>query len=239
MLDNIRLQNILFLDIETVSQYPSFKQVPEKWQRLWEKKSSYFIKEGEEVADTYGRAGIYAEFGKIICISVGVYRKVNSKPVFRIKSFYGEDEKKLLSDFCDLLNRNFTSSDYLLCAHNGKEFDFPYLARRILVNQLKLPYILNIAGRKPWEVQHLDTMHLWKFGDYKHYTSLDVLANLFGINSPKNQMDGSDVGRVYWEEKNMEDIVKYCQNDTLTVAQILLAYQGKPLIKKAQVEISE
>ena len=238
MLDSIRLQNILFLDIETVSQYPTFEEVPKKWQKLWEKKSSYFISEGESLSDTYQRAGIYAEFGKIICISVGVYRMINSKPVFRIKSFFGENEKELLKGFCKLLNDRFSSPEYLLCAHNGKEFDFPYLARRILVNRLKLPYLLDIAGRKPWEVQHLDTMQLWKFGDYKHYTSLDVLASLFGINSPKKQMDGSDVGRVYWVDKKMEEIVTYCQNDTLTVAQLLLAYQGKPLIKKDEVELS-
>ena len=239
MLDNIRLQNILFLDIETASQYPSYDELPEKWQKLWEKKSNYLIKEGEDHEDTYKKAAIYAEFGKVICISVGVYRIVNSKPIFRIKSFYGEDEKEVLGQFCELLRKSFTSTDYLLCAHNGKEFDFPFLARRILVNQLKLPYLLDIAGRKPWEVQHLDTMQLWKFGDYKHYTSLEVLARLFGIDSPKEEIDGSDVGRLYWEEKDIKRIVKYCQSDTLTVAQILLAYQGKPLIKSNQIEISD
>lgn len=239
MLDTINLQNILFLDIETVSQYPTFKKVPSNWQKLWEKKAGYLAKDGESAEELYDRAAIYAEFGKIICISVGVYRIVDKKPYFKIKSFFGDDEKQLLSDFGKLLKDKFSSSDFLLCAHNGKEFDFPYIARRMLVNRLPLPYLLDIAGRKPWEVQHLDTLQLWKFGDFKNYTSLDLLAALFGIDSPKNQMDGSEVGKVYWKEKNLDKIVTYCQNDTLTIAQLLLAYQGKPLLGPNQIEVAE
>ena len=145
----------------------------------------------------------------------------------------------MLKEFCNLFNKNFQSTDFILCAHNGKEFDFPFLARRILVNGLKLPYILDIAGRKPWEVQHLDTLQLWKFGDYKNYTSLALLCELFNIESPKNDMDGSDVGRVFWEEKNLLKIVDYCRNDTLAVAQLILAYKGLVQLKKSEVEIIE
>lgn len=164
--------------------------------------------------------------------------KSGQKKIFRLKSFFGKNEKKLLSEFCDLLRNSFKSTDYLLCAHNGKEFDFPFLARRILINGLKLPYLLDIAGRKPWEVQHLDTLQLWKFGDYKHYTSLSLLTQLFGIKSPKQKMNGSDIGRIFWEDDKLEDIVEYCQNDTLAVAQLLLRYKGMPQIKPSEVEIS-
>lgn len=237
MLDNLQLKNIIFIDIETVSQKQNFEELAEKWQKLWEKKAAYFLKDGEEPSNLYDRAGIYAEFGKVICISVGICRMLDGERTFRIKSFYGHDEKELLTQFCNLLKDNFSSSDYLLCAHNGKEFDFPYLARRILVNRLKLPFLLDIAGRKPWEVQHLDTLQLWKFGDYKNYTSLEVLTSLFGIKSPKNEIDGSDVGRVYWKEKDLPKIVEYCQNDTLAVAQLFLAYQGQAGIKPKEVKI--
>ncbi len=238
MLENINLSKILFIDIETVSQKKSYQELDEKWQSLWDKKANYFLEEEQKAEDIYNRAGIYAEFGKVICISIGIYKIVDSKPQFRIKSFFDKSEKRLLNNYCDLLKAHFNSSDYLLCAHNGKEFDFPFLARRILINGLKLPYLLDIAGRKPWEVQHLDTLQLWKFGDYKHYTSLNLLSQLFGIESPKNEMDGSDVGRVYWEEKKLEKIVEYCQNDTLAVAQLLLAYKGLKPIKKEDVYIS-
>lgn len=237
MLDNLKLDKVIFIDIETVSQKKSYKQLTKNWKSLWDKKAAYLIKEEESSEDIYRRAGIYAEFGKVICISVGIYRDFKDHKTYRIKSFYGKDEKKLLSDFCALFNKNFQSTDYLLCAHNGKEFDFPFLARRILINSLKLPYILDIAGRKPWEVQHLDTLQLWKFGDYKHYTSLALLCELFGIESPKNDMEGSDVGRVFWDEDGLKRIVKYCQNDTLAIAQLLLAYKGLPQLEDKEVEI--
>ncbi|MEQ8625374.1 MAG: 3'-5' exonuclease [Vicingaceae bacterium] len=238
MLENINLNKLVFIDIETVSQQPNFNKLNKSWKSLWEKKSAYHLKEDQTPEEIYERAGIYAEFGKVICISVGVYRDNKGEKEFRIKSYFGDDEKKLLKAFCKMLQAHFISSDYLLCAHNGKEFDFPFLARRILVNGLKLPYLLDIAGRKPWEVQHLDTMQLWKFGDYKNYTSLELLTHLFNIKSPKNDMDGSDVGRVYWEEKDLKKIVSYCQNDTLAVAQLILAYKGMEQIKDSEITIA-
>lgn len=237
MLDNLKLNRVIFIDIETVSQKKEFGLLSKEWKALWERKSSYLANEDETPESIYNRAGIYAEFGKVICISVGIFRNFGDHKVFRIKSFYGKDEKKVLSQFCNLFTKSFQSTDYLLCAHNGKEFDFPFLARRILVNGLKLPYILDIAGRKPWEVQHLDTLQLWKFGDFKHYTSLQLLCKLFNIKSPKNEMDGSDVGRVFWEEDDLEKIVKYCRNDTLAVAQLLLVFKGLDQIKESEVEI--
>ena len=182
------------------------------------------------------KAGIMAEFAKVVCISVGYLFKEKGENHFRIKSFYGDEEKELLSDFILLLNKEFNTKSHLLCAHNGKEFDFPFLARRILVNGLKLPKLLDIAGKKPWEVNHLDTMELWRFGDYKHYTSIKLLSALFNIPTPKDDIDGSQVARVYYEEKDLERIKTYCQKDTLTVAQLLLKYKGEDLIKEENIE---
>ena len=235
MLENLNLKNILFLDIETVPQYSTFEEVPAAFAELWEKKFGTLRKDPEEsVNDSYHRAGIYAEFGKIICISCGYF---NAENVFRIKSFFGHDEKQLLSDFSVVLKKSFSTPDKFLCAHNGKEFDFPYLSRRIIINQLPMPAILDTAGKKPWEVSHLDTMELWKFGDYKSYTSLNLLALILGIPTPKDDIDGSRVWQVYWEDKNIERIVTYCQKDVLTVTQILRKFRREPLISDEEIEI--
>ena len=236
MLNDLSLENILFLDIETVPAYPDFEAVPEKFQKLWEKKA-HRLQYGEEKlspAELYGRAGIYAEFGKIVCVSCGF---MNGNEV-RIKSFYGDDEKILLEEFAQMLIQYYNRPESLLCGHNGKEFDFPYLARRMLVNGISLPSILDLAGKKPWEIRHLDTLELWKFGDYKHYTSLELLAALFNIPTPKDDIDGSEVARVYWEEKDLERIATYCQKDVLATLQLFRRYQGLPLIKEAFVVYS-
>ncbi|NCC73267.1 MAG: 3'-5' exonuclease [Sphingobacteriia bacterium] len=235
MLKNLNLDNVLFLDIETVPQFARFEDVPETLQKLWEDKASRIVQNnsGETPASLYHRAGIYAEFGKIICISAGYITGAQ----FRLKSYYGDNEKELLADFSVLLNRHYNTSQHFLCAHNGKEFDFPYIARRMLVNRLTIPDILNLAGKKPWEVQHLDTMDLWRFGDYKNYTSLNLLTTIFGIPSPKDDIDGSMVNEVYWKENDLERIVTYCQKDTLAVAQLLLSYLGQPLIKESQIMV--
>src|ERR1051325_8543223 len=229
MLHDIPQENILFLDIETAPQYRTYDEIPEDARKLWDHKVASLHKSGrtsELPAEFYRSAGIYAEFGKIICISVG-YLKGHE---FRLKSFYGDDERKLLQDFSDLLAKHFNRAEHLLCAHNGKEFDFPFIARRMLILGLRIPKILNTAGRKPWEVQHLDTMELWKFGDYKSYATLNLLASVLGVPTPKDDIDGSMVYHVYYEEKNLERIVTYCQKDVLTVAQIFLRMKGEPLI---------
>ena len=231
MLDNIHLENILFLDIETVPQYPDYNEVPENFQALWNAKAKNFIKENETPADVYRRAGIFAEFGKIICISVGYFKAKQ----FRIKSFHGDDEKQLLMEFSALLNVHFSKKESLLCAHNGKEFDFPFMARRLLINGLKLPVLLDIAGKKPWEVNLLDTMELWKFGDYKSYTSVHLLASIFNIPTPKDDIDGSKVYEVYWQEKNLQRIVTYCQKDVITIAQLFLRFKGEQLLNDEQI----
>ena len=236
MLDNIKLENILFLDIETVPQLPDYDQLDDDFKKLWDKKAAYISKEDESSKDCYGRAGIYSEFGKIVCISAGYIYYEGVQKCFKVKSFYGNNEKQLLSDFLDMLRKFDTNDQKLLCAHNGKEFDFPYIARRCLINGLKIPSIIDIAGKKPWEVKHLDTMELWKFGDFKNYTSLELLAKVFNIPTPKDDIDGSQVAEVYYVEKNVERIAIYCEKDVLTIAQLVLRYKGENLIPEECVE---
>ncbi|MBP9186610.1 MAG: 3'-5' exonuclease [Bacteroidia bacterium] len=231
MLQHIDLTKTLVLDIETVPQYPNYQQVPENWQKLWDKKSVFIRKDDNQTsADIYPRAGIYAEFGKIICISVGFFNRSGNFWQFRIKSFYGDDEKILLEEFATMLNRHFDDPENLLCAHNGKEFDFPYLCRRMIINQIEIPRILNIIGKKPWEVNHLDTMELWKFGDFKNFTSLELLAATLNIPTPKDDIDGSQVWTVYWNDNDLERIKTYCQKDIITVAQLILKFRGEDLM---------
>jgi hypothetical protein len=232
MFSKLNFEAILFLDIETVPMVPEYDMLPEQFKKLWDRKAKYLSKSQDDTSDKlFERAGIYAEFGKIICISVGYMYNRD----FRIKSFYGDDELVLLKEFTELLNKYYNRRDQLLCAHNGKEFDYPYIARRMLINGIPLPGIINIAGKKPWEVAHLDTMELWKFGDYKNYTSLELLSAIFGIPTPKEDIDGSQVAEVYYKDKDLDRIVQYCQRDTLTVAQLMLCYLGKPMIKETDI----
>jgi len=234
MLDKIKLRNVLFLDIETVPEVESFSQLSPEKRELFALKTKYQRKDEVSPEDFYERAGIWAEFGKIICISVGYFVSQDGTRAFRIKSFYGE-EKELLENFKTLLEGHFNQTYHLLCAHNGKEFDFPYIARRMIINKIQLPGKLNLFGKKPWEVAHLDTLELWKFGDYKHYTSLKLLTNILGIPSPKEDIDGSDVSRVYYQEKNVSKIVRYCERDTIAVAQLLLRFNNLELLKNDEI----
>jgi len=233
MLDQINDKQVLFLDIETVPQLYSFEETTDKIKYLWEKKAKYFInkEKKEEAKDVWQRAGIYAEFGKIICISVGF---IADKQI-RLKSFFGDNEKKLLLEFILLLETAYNKSNNFLCAHNGKEFDYPYIARRMLINNIKVPKILDLAGKKPWEVQHLDTLELWKFGDYKHFTSLELLTEIFNIPTPKDDIDGSQVAKVYYEEKDIDRIVKYCEKDVVAVVQLYLRYKNKDIISPENI----
>ena len=219
---NYNLGKILFLDIETVSAEPCFSNLDPYWQKLWEEKTRLQREADCTPEDFYPqRAGILAEFGKIVCISCGFFTQNGDQWQFRIKSFYSQNEKSLLAEFSAILDNYFKG--YFLCAHNGKEFDFPYLGRRMLIQQIKLPEVLQISGLKPWEVLHLDTLELWKFGDRKNYTSLKLLAALFNIPTPKDDIDGSMVGHVFWEEKNLNRIVTYCEKDVVTLAKVFLA----------------
>ena len=233
MLEQLDLERVLVLDIETVSQKPDFDSLDKVSQELWQLKAANLKGADQQTPEElYSRAGIYAEFGKIVCISVGIFRAYDDHFQFRVKSFFSHDEKELLEQFAELLNSRFDNNRFLLAAHNGKEFDFPYLSRRMTIHGMKLPLLLDTPGKKPWEVPHLDTMELWKFGDYKSFTSLKLLAHIFDIPTPKDDIDGSQVGQVYWQENNLERIRVYCQKDVITVAQLLLRFMGKPLLSE-------
>ncbi|MDB2571317.1 3'-5' exonuclease [Polaribacter sp.] len=229
------LKNILFLDIETVPEFEHWSELSEEQQELFAKKTQYQRKEEFTPAAFYDRAGIWAEFGKIVCISVGYFTEVSKVKKLRITSFFGDDEVKILTDFKELLNTHFSQQYKVLCAHNGKEFDFPFMARRMIVHKIELPQKLNLFGKKPWEVPHLDTLELWKFGDYKHYTSLKLLTSILGIPSPKDDIDGSEVAQVYYQEKNMDRIVQYCEKDTIAVAQVLLRFNNEALLNDTDI----
>lgn len=237
MLKNLNLEHILFLDIETVPESESFSDLDATKQELWEAKSRYQRKDDYSAEQFYDRAGIWAEFGKIIVISVGYFHMDGEIRSFRVTSFYG-DETKILKDFKNLLISHFSQSKHLLCAHNGKEFDFPYIARRMIINNIELPYKLNLFGKKPWEVPHLDTLELWKFGDYKNYTSLKLLTKVLGIPSPKGDIDGSDVYSTFYKQKNIDRIIKYCERDTVAVAQIILRLRGEELLHDYDIKIT-
>lgn len=236
MLDNIKVENVLFLDIETIPVASSYENLDPLVQSLWDKKSKHFRLPDQTAAEVFERAGIYSEFGRIICISVGLIKE--KEPIsIRLKSFYGNDEKQLLLDFSEMLHKLTRSNkEALLCAHNGKEFDFPYIARRMIINRIIIPEILDNAGKKPWEIKLLDTMDLWKFGDYKSYTSLELLTSVLGIPTPKDDIDGSMVADIYYNENDIERIVRYCEKDVLAIAQVMLRFMNFPPINDDKIE---
>ena len=235
-MDQIPLNNILFLDIETVPHFPDYENLDARSRHLWEQKAAFLIKSEDDSPESlYSRAGIYAEFGKIICISCGFIIQENETKKIRIKSFFSDNENQILMDFKKMLASSFNDDSKYLCAHNGKEFDFPYIARRMVINNIKIPKILDNSGKKPWEVRHIDTLDLWKFGDYKHYTSLNLLTHVFNIPTPKDDIDGSQVASVYWEEKNLQRIVTYCQKDVLALVNVFLRLQNESIIEDENV----
>ncbi len=239
----IELKNILFLDIETVPIVENYEELSDIQKKYWKKKAKYLIENEEnfeeDMANLFAsNGGIYSEYGKIICISIGFVNEKQEGKEIRIKSFYGDNEKQLLEDFAKLLNKNYESEDKNLCAHNGKEFDFPYIARRMLINGITLPKILDLHGKKPWETKFLDTMELWKFGDYKNFVSLELLADLFNIPTPKDDIDGSQVAHTYYKENDLERIVTYCQKDVITTINIFLKYRGENIIPANKIIIT-
>lgn len=236
MLHKLNLNDILFLDIETVPLHKQYSELSAETQMLWEEKTRYQRKEEFSAEEFYDRAGIWAEFGKIVCISVGYFSFRHQQRTFRVTSFTGE-EKNLLEDFSRLVNEHFSRPNKLFCAHNGKEFDFPYISRRMIINGIEIPQKLQLFGKKPWEIPHLDTMEMWKFGDYKHYTSLKLLAHILGIPSPKDDIDGSEVRNVFYNEGDIDRIATYCEKDTITVAQILLRFRNDTLLNDDEILI--
>jgi len=240
MLEKLLPEHVLFVDIETVPQYENLESAPENLQKLWTKKAVQIGKEGDTADTLYNRAGIYAEFGKIVCISAGkIYRKGKER-AYRVKSYCGDDEKTILQEFSVMLTGFMANPTHRLCAHNGQEFDFPFIARRMLINGLNLPPILDIAGAKPWEIKDimLDTLQLWKFGDYKHYTSLELLCAIFNIPTPKDDIDGSQVADIYYKTFDIQRIARYCEKDTFAIAQLILRFKGEPLIAQENYEIA-
>ncbi len=231
MIKNIPIERVLFLDIETVPAFGNWEEISPEEQKLWDKKTKG--QRGDEVfvGEFYEeRAGVMAEFGKIICISVGMLEKSN---YLRIKSFSGDDEARLLEDFGKIFNSSRLSNS-ILCAHNGKEFDFPWIARRMLINGFQPPVPFQMFGKKPWEVPHLDTMELWKFGDWKSYTSLELLAHVFGVPTPKDDIDGSMVAEIYYKEKDLPRIVTYCEKDVLTLANVFRRMRQEDLLERIE-----
>lgn len=238
-MQNIRLENLLLIDIETVSEKASFELLNEEWQLLWQEKIQRALPEDLTPAEFYPqRAGVMAEFAKIICISIGYFKKEGNTLLLRLKSFYGDDEKILLKDFLDTLRQlENNNSKWSFTGHNIKEFDIPFICRRLLINGLVIPPFLDFQNMKPWETNMIDTFQYWRFGDYKHYTSLKLLAAALGVPSPKDDIDGSMVGDVYWKEKNLERIVTYCQKDVVTTGNIILRFKNLPLLTEEQVVI--
>lgn len=234
MLHKLNLEHIVFLDIETVPEQETYEALDQPSKDLWEQKTAYKRKDEISAEDFYENAGIWAEFGRIICISIGYFHFKGDTRQFRVTSLSG-DELELLTAFKQLLNTHFYPAKYLLCAHNGKEFDFPYIARRMIINNIPLPRKLDLFGKKPWEVPHLDTMELWKFGDFKHYTSLKLMAHVLGIPSPKEDIDGSMVRQVYYEDQDLDRIIRYCEQDVITVAQIILRLRNEELLTEDQI----
>ena len=231
ILQETELKNILFIDIETAPLSPDYKSLTPEMKKHWDNKAAFLSRKQGSIPEPerqFEKAAIYAEFSRVICISTGIV----TDHTIRVRSFTDNQENELLAGFAGLCNQYYYNGKHRLCAHNGKEFDFPFLARRMLVNEIPLPSVLDIAGKKPWEVNHIDTMELWKFGDYKNFTSLDLLCSLFKIPGPKNDISGSDVSRVYWIENDLERIVRYCQKDVIALIQLLLKLQGLPLIEE-------
>ncbi|MDR2963722.1 MAG: 3'-5' exonuclease [Bacteroidales bacterium] len=236
-ISRIDISKILFLDIETVPLCASLSEVSEEERVLWEQKSKRLQTGDIAPEELYKKAGIFAEFGKIVCISVAFVLQKGSKLQVRVRSFAGHNEKQILEDFMALVRTYFNSGKTLFCAHNGMEFDFPYLGRRALINGISIPKMLDARGKKPWEMPFLDTLDMWRFGDYKNYTSLKLLTHVFGIPTPKDDIDGSMVCDVYWQEQDLQRIVSYCQKDVIAILQLFRKYRCEDLIPEDAIVI--
>jgi 3'-5' exonuclease len=238
-MQQIALNHLLFIDIETVSQQPAYEQLNDEWAVLWEEKVHRTLPVDTTAAEFYPqRAAIMAEFGKIICISIGYFRKENNQWQFRIKSFSNEAEKDLLGSFLDTVTQmEAVQNNWSFCGHNIKEFDIPFICRRLLINGISIPPYLDFQNMKPWETNIIDTFQYWRFGDYKNYTSLQLMAAALGVPSSKDDIDGSKVGEVYWKEKDLQRIVTYCEKDVQATANIVLRLKQLPLLEAAQVVI--
>ena len=234
---NIPIENLFLIDIETVSEEKAYDLLNDTWKQLWTEKIHKALPENITAEEYYPlRAGIMAEFAKLVCISFGHFRTLNNSLQLRIKSFYSFNEKTILENFIKTLyHLHAINNQWCFTGHNIKEFDIPFLCRRMIVNNLSIPPFMDFQNMKPWETPVTDTLHLWRFGDYKHYTSLKLLAATLGIISPKDDIDGSMVGQVFWEDQNLERIATYCQKDVVTVANVMLRFKNLPLLLPEQI----
>ena len=237
MSDKELIKNILFIDIETVSNHASYEELNERLRVQWDKKAGYLSQDGDTPKDLFfEKAAIYAEFGKVVTIAIGFFHESeNGEQGLRVKAIANHDEKELLIEFKELIEQKFDQSKLKFCAHNGKEFDYPYLCRRMLINGISLPQTLDISNRKPWDIPHLDTLEMWKFGDRKNFTSLELLTAIFGIESSKGFLDGSQVNSTYYLENDLEKIALYCMHDVVATAQLYLKFQCRDLIPEEQI----
>ena len=245
-MQNIKTENLIVIDIETASVSASFNLLEEKWQELWEEKTARILPDGITPDEFYPqRAGVMAEFSKIVCISIGYFIREQQLKI-RVKSFYGDDEKKILVDFLQTISKiESFNNNWCFAGHNIKEFDIPFICRRLLVNNMRIPPYLDFQNMKPWETNIVDTFQYWRFGDYKNFTSLKLLAAAMGVPSSKDDIDGSMVGELYHsggvEERaiNMKRSATYCQKDVVTTANIILRFKNAPIIHEDDVEIVE
>ena len=241
---NIKIEDLIVIDIETASVAPSFSNLSPQWQELWEEKTFRILPEGKTAEDFYPmRAGVMAEFSKIVCISIGYFIREQQLKM-RVKSFCCEDEKKILSDFLQTVSKiESFNSNWCFAGHNIKEFDIPFLCRRLLVNDMRIPPYLDFQNMKPWETNIVDTFQYWRFGDYKNFTSLKLLAAAMGVPSSKDDIDGSMVGDLFHtqnpEERmiNLKRIATYCQKDVVTTANIILRFKNSPIVHSDDIEI--
>ena len=245
-MQNIKTEDLIVIDIETASVSASFNLLEEKWQELWEEKTIRILPEGITAQEFYPqRAGVMAEFSKIVCISIGYFIREQHLKI-RVKSFYGDDEKKILDDFLQTVSKiESFNNNWCFAGHNIKEFDIPFICRRLLVNNMRIPPYLDFQNMKPWETNIVDTFQYWRFGDYKNFTSLKLLAAAMGVPSSKNDIDGSMVAELYHtgnaqeKEINMKRIATYCQKDVVTTANIILRFKNAPIIHENDIEIVE
>ncbi|HMZ45671.1 MAG TPA: ribonuclease H-like domain-containing protein [Chitinophagaceae bacterium] len=235
------LKDLLIIDIETVPIVESFNELSKEWQTLWWDKVSNSLPPNCTPEESWNRkAGILAEFGKIICISTAYfYENENRNQCLKIKSIYGHNEVDVLNQFILLCSKMYKhNKNFIYCGHNIKEFDIPYICRRLMINNLPIPEYLWLHDRKPWDVNMFDTLNWWKFGDNKNYISLHLLASVLNIPTSKSDIDGSKVQEVYYKEKNLQRIVEYCQKDVVVCANIVLKYKGIPLLSNESIFIT-
>ncbi|MDB5231987.1 MAG: 3-5 exonuclease [Chitinophagaceae bacterium] len=238
VLNDQSIYRLLLLDIETVPIVPRLNDLPDVTRSLWSARISKTMPENTDPADAWrSRAGIMAEFAKIICISTGYFYKDDSgNTCLRLKNLLSDDEPLLLQQFCELVTKyQAVNHSFLFAGHNIKEFDIPFLCRRMMINFMQLPACMQINGAKPWEVNMLDTLQWWKFGDYKNYISLNLLAHVLGVPSPKTDMDGSMVQDVYYVDKDLERISAYCQKDVEALANVILRFANMPILKDENI----